>query len=144
MQVALHLAAVAQREDDFLRFAAAIAARRFKCQCDPFGVGGADVGHEGHQQPVMLHRLKGVMRHGIRLDDHVVLIQHQQRQGDAGKQRLKALGGAFGHGLAVVQYLVLDFQLVLVIAQFGNQCGQWVVVGGVIRQGERWQPIQRC
>ena len=118
-----------------MRFTAALEPRCFKGLGDAAYICRADIGHEGHQQPVMALGLEGIVCHGIGLDDHVMLIEHQQRQRYAGEQCFKTLRGTFCHGLAVVQHLVLDFQLVLVIAQLSNQCSN----GSVIIQR---QPLQ--
>ena len=130
VQVALHGAAVAQVEDHFVHFAFALAAGQGEGLLHPVAVGGADKRHERGQQPVTALGLKGIERHGVGLDHHVVrIVQHQQRQRHAGKQGFKPLRGAFCHRLAVIEHLVLHLQLGLVVAQLGNQNGQGVVLG---------------
>ena len=69
----------------------------------------------------MLAGLEQPVRHGVGLHHQVVLIDHHQGERHAGKQGLKALIGAFSHGLAVAQDFVLVFQLGLVGAQFGYE-----------------------
>ncbi|BBL24908.1 hypothetical protein CT3_23630 [Comamonas terrigena NBRC 13299] len=127
VQVALHGMALGHRELHFVHFAAALLAGFQEGLGHAVGVFGHHKGHEGGQQPVLAGRLEGAVRHGVGLDDDVVLVDHQQRQRHAGEQRLEAFGRAFCHRLAVVQHLVLDFQLGLVVAQLGDQCGQRVV-----------------
>ena len=143
VQVTLHLFAVAQAEDHFLHFAAPGLARQHKTLGHAVAVDGADERHEGDKQPVMAFGLEGVVSHGIRLDDHVMLIEHQQGQWHTGEQGLEAFRGTLGHGLAVIQHLVLDFQLVLVVAQLGDQGRQRVVAQRFLAHLQRRQHIQR-
>jgi hypothetical protein len=107
----------------------AMLARLGKGQAHALGVVVRNKGHQRGQRAIALRGLERAVRHGVGLHHHVVLVQHHQRQGHAGKQRLKALGGALCRGLAVLQDLVLCLQLHLVSAQFGNQGGQGGFVG---------------
>ena len=143
VQIGLNLLTAAQRKNDFVGLAVAGSARGFKCLSDTLCVCGADIRHKRHQQPVMPFRLERIVCHGIRLDDHVMLIQHQQRQWHAGEQCLKPLGCAFCHRLAVVQNFVLDLQFVLVVAQLGNQGRQGVIVRQILGKLEHRQGLQR-
>lgn len=136
VQVTLNLLAAAQRKYDLVRFAATLLTGTQKGLGHPFGVCGADKGHKRNQQPVMSFCLEGVVRHGIGLNDHVMLVEHQQRQGHAGEQRLKAFRSTFRYGLAVIQYFVLDFQLILVIAQLCNERCQRIIARQIIREIE--------
>ena len=79
---------------------------------------------------VALGGLERAVRHRVGLHHHVVLINHHQRQGHAGKQRLKALGGTFCRRLAKAQHLVLRLQLKLVVAQLVDQIGHRIARGG--------------
>ena len=102
---------------------------------------GTDKRHERGQGPICLAWLKGAQRHGIGLHHHVVLIDHHERQRDAGKKGLEPLGGALGGRLAVAQDLVLRLQLCLRCAQLCNQLGH-VAAGPVgaaaLRLQGRW------
>ena len=130
MQVAAKLLALGNLKDDFMHLGAASAARLLESQFHPLRIAGMDKRLEVDQQAVFFRRLKSPVRHGIGLHHEIVLIDHQQRQRNAGKQRLKPLGRALGHCLAVVENLVLQLQLMLVIAQLGHQRVQRIIVFG--------------
>ena len=130
MQVAAELLAVSDLKDDFMHLGPPTAAGQREGLSDTLGITRVDQRCEIDQQPVFLRRLKRTVGHGIGLNHQVVLINHQQRQRNAGKQGLKALGSTFGHGLTVVEYLVLQLQLMLVVTELGDQGVQRVVVLG--------------
>ena len=129
MQVGAQLVLLGDVEADLVGLGAAQLACRNEGLAHALGVVRVHEGREIDQQPVMLGGLEGAVRHGVGLHHHVVLVHHQQGQGNAGKQGFEALGGAFGHGLAVVQHAVLDLQLALVVAQLGDQGLQRIVFG---------------
>ena len=129
VQVGAQLVLLGDLEADLVGLGAAQLACGGEGLAHALGIIGVHEGREVHQQPVMLGGLEGAVRHGVGLHHHVVLVHHQQGQGNAGEQGLEALGGAFGHGLAVVQHAVLDFQFALVVAQLGHQGLQRVVFG---------------
>jgi len=123
VQVAGDLPLLVDVKHHFGGFGPAVLPCRRKGGAHARCVLGPDEGHQRDQGPVILQGLERALRHGVGLHHHVVLVQHHERQGHVGKQRLEAFGGAFRRGLAVAQHLVLRLQLGLRGAQLGNEFG---------------------
>src|SRR3989344_4621276 len=101
--------------------AAAEALRQREGPAHAPGVLRARKGHQRRERAVAFGGLERAVCHRVGLHHHVVFVHHHESQRHAGKQGLEAFIGAFRHGLAVAQDLVLALQLCLVGAQLSHQ-----------------------
>ncbi|MNU92311.1 hypothetical protein D3C71_822230 [compost metagenome] len=108
-------------KNDLLDLAAAQVLRQREGLAHAPGVLRAHKGHQCRERAVAFGGLERAVRHRVGLHHHVVFVHHHEGQRHAGKQGLEAFVGAFRHGLAVAQDLVLALQLCLVGAQLSHQ-----------------------